>query len=482
MKTLTRKVVVNTSVQVAGKVVTTLIGIATFGLLTRFLGVAGYGDYTTVFAYNSLLVILADFGFSMITLKEISLHTGEERKRVFQNALALRLGFGAIIMALMLIILPFLAYPATIKIGIALIAVSLLWQTQYGTILSYLQAEYQMYKAVAADVVGRLVILGGLLWVLQMGYGLAFVFSITVLGFFTTFLFSLAAIAKDKVYGFRFDREIVRRITHESFWMGLVIVFSFIYFKVDTIILSFMKSSVDVGIYGAPFKVLEILLAVPQMFLGNVFPALSEAAKQKSAMFGALVTKSVTGLAAIALPTIVGGILLAEPILRIAAGREYANTATIVVAGHPMTAVIVMQILLLALLLSFFVSLFNVGMVVSGRQRELIWPYIAATAINIVANILLVPRFSYLATAINSLVAEAFIFAYAAYLLRQTLSFSVDTRALSAMTVSALMMGIVVYLCRGSNVLLVVPLGGAVYAFLFFRVFKILNLKELIRP
>jgi O-antigen/teichoic acid export membrane protein len=481
MKTLTQKVFVNTSVQLAGKVITTLIGIVTFGLLTRFLGVAGYGEYTTVFAYNSLLVILADFGFALITLKEISLATGLERKKVFQNALALRLGFGAIIMVLMLLIVPFLAYPLTLKIGIALIAISLLWQAQYGTILSYLQVEYQMFKAVAADIAGRLFILVGLIWVLQMGYGIAFVFTVTVLGFLVTFLCSLAAIYKDKVYGFRFDRLIVLRIARESFWMGLVIVFSFIYFKIDTIILSFMKSSVDVGIYGAPFKVLEILLAVPHMFLGNVFPALSESAKNNLGKFANLVTRSITGLTAIALPIVVGGVILAEPIIRIAAGDEYATTSTIAVWGHSITAPIVMQILLFALLLSFFVGLFNLGMVVSGRQRELIWPYILASIVNVVANIVLVPKFSYLAAAINSLASELIIFLLALYLLRQTLKFNLDFLALGKMMLSALIMGVVVYLLRESNVLLVVAIGAGVYGVLFFRVFRILGLRELIR-
>lgn len=480
MQTLTRKVFVNTSAQVVGRVITTLIGIATFGILTRYLGVAGYGDYTTVFAYNSLLIILADFGFSLITLKEISLHEGAERKQVFQNALALRLGFGVIVMALMLAILPWLNYPAPLKVGIALIATSLLWQTQYGTILSYLQAEYQMYKAVAVDIIGRLVTLAGLFWVLQSGYGIGPVFGITVFGFFVTYAGSLVAIWKDRVYGVRFDREIVARIGRESMWMGVVLIFSFLYFKIDTIILSFMKSSVEVGIYGAPFKVLEILLAMPHMFLGNVFPALSEAAKQQSEKFGTLTTKSITGLAAIAFPTVTGGIILADPIIRLTAGQEYATTATIALAGHPITAAVVMQVLLFVLFFSFFISLFTVGMAAVGRQRELIGPYVAATILSVVLNVIFIPTYSYLATAVIGVVVQLMIFVTAASLLRKALPFTLDMAALRGIILSTIAMGLVVYLVREVNLVVVIPLGALVYGLLFFRVFKVLRLKELL--
>lgn len=481
MKTLTRSVVLNTTLQIAGKVVTTVIGILTFGLLTRFLGVAGYGDYTTVFAYNSLLVILADFGFSLITLKEISIHTGAARKQVFQNALTLRLGFGVIVLAAMLVFLPFLAYPLTLKIGIALIALSLLWQTQYGTVLSYLQAEYRMYQAVAADIIGRLAILAGLFWVLQNGLGIVPVFGVTIVGYLITFICSLIAIRADRVYGFRFDKEIVWRITRESVWMGVVIVFSFLYFKIDTIILSLMKSSVDVGIYGAPFKVLEILLAIPQMFLGNVFPALSETAQRDTAKFARLITKSITGLAALALPLVVGGFILATPIIKAAAGASYASTTTISLFGQPITAAIVMQLLLIALFLSFFVALFNVSLVASGRQRGLILPYILATLVNIIANVLLIPRFSYLATAVNSVIAEVVIFVYTAFLIKQTSALRVDWVALRNMVLSVLGMGIVVYLLRDANLLLAITAGALVYGLLFVRVFKVITLRDVFR-
>ena len=69
---LTRRVAYNTVVQVVGKVLTTLISLVLIAALTRYLGVSGYGSYTTIFAYIQFFAVLADFGFFWFFLREIS--------------------------------------------------------------------------------------------------------------------------------------------------------------------------------------------------------------------------------------------------------------------------------------------------------------------------------------------------------------------------------------------------------------------------
>ena len=59
----TRKIALNTIVQIIGKVLTTLISLVLIAALTRYLGVSGYGQYTTIFAFTQFFAVLADFGF-----------------------------------------------------------------------------------------------------------------------------------------------------------------------------------------------------------------------------------------------------------------------------------------------------------------------------------------------------------------------------------------------------------------------------------
>ncbi|MBI2588181.1 hypothetical protein HYW31_00495, partial [Candidatus Berkelbacteria bacterium] len=47
----TSRVAFNTAIQFAGRIINTVISLFTIAALTRYLGVALFGQYTTIFAY-----------------------------------------------------------------------------------------------------------------------------------------------------------------------------------------------------------------------------------------------------------------------------------------------------------------------------------------------------------------------------------------------------------------------------------------------
>ena len=47
----TRKIAWNTAVQFGAKLAGLAVGLVTIGFLTRYLGVEGYGEYTTIIAF-----------------------------------------------------------------------------------------------------------------------------------------------------------------------------------------------------------------------------------------------------------------------------------------------------------------------------------------------------------------------------------------------------------------------------------------------
>ena len=69
---LAKKVALNTIFQLVGRIMTVFIALIIVVYLTRYLGVEGYGYYTTIIAYLGLFTILADFGFYMIAAREMA--------------------------------------------------------------------------------------------------------------------------------------------------------------------------------------------------------------------------------------------------------------------------------------------------------------------------------------------------------------------------------------------------------------------------
>src|SRR5207253_10958403 len=69
---LARSVMLNTVVQVGGRVATVLLGLLTIRLSTRYLGTDGYGNLATIVTASTLLITLADLGLSTVLPRELA--------------------------------------------------------------------------------------------------------------------------------------------------------------------------------------------------------------------------------------------------------------------------------------------------------------------------------------------------------------------------------------------------------------------------
>ena len=73
------KVFSSTCIQVLTKLVTVIIGVIMVKLLTRYLGVEGYGLYAKIFNYASIFAIFSDLGLYTLSIREISAHRHDAR-------------------------------------------------------------------------------------------------------------------------------------------------------------------------------------------------------------------------------------------------------------------------------------------------------------------------------------------------------------------------------------------------------------------
>jgi len=64
---LSAKIFYNIIVQIIGKIIATVLGLVAIAIITRQLGLAGFGQYTTIITWLSFFAILADFGLTLVT-------------------------------------------------------------------------------------------------------------------------------------------------------------------------------------------------------------------------------------------------------------------------------------------------------------------------------------------------------------------------------------------------------------------------------
>ena len=109
--------------------------------------------------------------------------------------------------------------------------------------------------------------------------------------------------------------------------MGFATLMSMIYDQIDTVMLRYMRSETEVGLYVASYRMMTIAMSFTPI-LGQVFfPLLSETAgqddeRENEQRYLSWLWHATIGLA---LPIATGGFILAEPLTRFALGSQFSG-------------------------------------------------------------------------------------------------------------------------------------------------------------
>ena len=243
--------------QGAGILAGAAIGFFTFVAVTRGLGPEAFGDFTAAMAFLFIPVVIADLGLSTAVLREISA-APERTEPAMRASLPFRALFSAVVVVLAAAVgfaLP-LNERTTDAILIAAIGSFLTLMTL--ALLPVLQAELRMHWAVAGSVTGRLVTLGATLGALELGLGFKSMVWAQVIGIAVTFAIHLLAVGRTVSLRPVIDPPYWRALFFGSLAIGLAIGLSQIYFRIDTLLLAMLRSSEEVGLYGAAYKFIEL--------------------------------------------------------------------------------------------------------------------------------------------------------------------------------------------------------------------------------
>lgn len=463
---LARRVAYNTIVQFVGRIAGAILAIVSTRLIAEALGVAGYGQYTTIFAYITFFGAIADFGFFWYLVREVA-KDKDNAEKITANVVTLRLLFAIIVLIIgSIIAFSIPRYVPEVRIGIILLAASMLWVTLSNTLIGVFQAHERMDYPVTNEIIGRSLTLF-LTWLaIRSGYGLLPIVLAALAGSFTIFFLNFILVQRYIKIRLGFDTHLWRQIMRENTTLGINVLLGIIYFKIDAVILSALRPSLDVGIYGAPYKVLEILLAFPAMFMGAVFPSLAQVIGKDKEKTSLILQKAFDLLAIAGWGVAIGAIALAGPIIAFTTkGEEGFLTASAITIGNmPITAPIVLQILSIAVGLAFLGNFFVSTIVAQGSQKRLIISNVINAVANAGLNVLLIPLFTYVAAAGMTIVSELIMLGFASAIVYRNLKWLPRLGTLVKAGLSALIMGLFLYLIRDNvHVIAATLLGGMLY-------------------
>ena len=391
----------NTLVQIVGKIITTASSLGIAFLIGRFLGAEFYGDFTKVFATTTFLFMMLDFGLNAVVVRRLT-HSSNKPALEFRHLFGTRLLAAAILYLLLisfLLIAPTTSntgYTSLVKLSIAIFGFEYFTQAVFLSANSIFQKNLKYLYSVIASSIGGLI---KLTLVLLLVINQATLFTVVA----AHFLGSLAMADLTLLFVRRFVNSIVpiinlskiSRLVRTASPIGLTLVLNLFATKSDTILLTFMRPTQEVGFYGLSRRIFDVVLVFPTFFMNAAYPIFLTKLHKNHQSFKSVFNKSLIillGSAFLGLLTLV----IAAPLITVIR-PEFAPS------------IITLKILALSLPLFFVSSLLLWTTIAMGKQQYLVKVYSLALVVNLAANLFGIPRVGYLAPAIATGITEALI-------------------------------------------------------------------------
>lgn len=462
---IARKIAYNVIFNVITKILSTILALVGIGFITRYLGTNGFGDYSTVLAFFAFFGAIADLGLYTITAREISRPDADEKK-ILGNAFALRMISSATVFLLTPILVFFLPYSHDVKLGILIAAASFVFSSTYMVLNGVFQKNLAMDKVAGAEVLGKLIQIIVIILAVKNNLG----FTTIVLSILASMIFNftvvLLLVGKYIPLKLQFDFAYWKKFLKEAIPLGISAIVVFAYFKMDTILLSILKTNTEVGIYNAAYKVIENISFFPAMIMGLVFPMFSRHIFSDKKQFVYLANETFKVFLILVVPLVIGALFLSEGIIHLIGGDAFSEAAN------------TLRILIFALAFIFFGGFFNNILIAANHQRKLLWAFAACAIFNIVANLIFIPIFSYTASAVISASTELLVAAMSFGLTLKYVNYIPSIRFLPQILFSGFAMAIFLYFFQTHGFFFLVLTGALVYIF-FLWLTRTITIKEL---
>lgn len=182
-----------------------------------------------------------------------------------------------------------------------------------------------------------------------------------------------------------------------------------IYTHLDTVMLGFMKTDIDVGYYNAAVKIKTILVSIVTSLGTVLLPRASYYINQgKMEEFRRISTKALNFVFLIAAPLTLYFILFARQGVLFLSGSAYEG------------AIIPMQIIMPTLILIGLSNILGIQILVPlGKEKIVLVSEIAGAIVDLVLNAVLIPKFASAGAAFGTLAAEVTVLLIQYYVLRK---------------------------------------------------------------
>lgn len=404
-----QRIAKNTGVLLVSQIASLVLGFFFVMYTARYLGAEGFGVLSFALAFTAIFSVFGDLGLSALLVREVARDKSLAGKYL-GNIIVIKVILVAIMFGLIIFVINILDYPEqTIKV-VYIIGLSVILATFSGAFSSIFQAYEKMEYVSIGAILNSALMLVGALFAITQGFGVAvfasiyFIIGVIILGYNVVVCVRIFVPPMIEI-----NWDFLKFTMKEALPFGLSGIFIALYYYIDSVMLSVMVGNEVVGWYNAAYRLVLVLLSIYIAYIISIFPVMSKFYHEITGDSLKIVyALSFRYLTIVSIPIAIGTTLLADRIILLIYGTEY------------IPSIIALRILIWTVVFMYLSGLSANLFASINRQIVVTKVTGIGAALNIVLNLLVIPRFSYIGASITTVATEIAVLSILIYILSNT--------------------------------------------------------------
>ncbi|MBU6500583.1 MAG: flippase [Patescibacteria group bacterium] len=443
----------------------------------RVLGAAEWGVFSYALALAAFVTSFTDVGINPIIVRETNRLKSEPmvQKQIVSTSFVLKLLLVILSAVLILFLAPHFTSEPGIKAILPIVVFIVIFDTfrELGNAiarsLEKMEWEAGLYflTNIAIVIFGFIALytsktVTALTYAYAAGTGVGMLASVVILKDYLSGLF--------KNFYFKW----VKHILAIGWPMALSGVLGSLMISTDILIIGWLRSTQDVGLYSAAQRIVQLLYLIPATLAWSLLPIFSRLAASNDKRRKRDVLERALGIMyLVAIPTALGGILLGTKIIGFVFGSPYLG------------GTFSFQMLMATILIDFPITIITLFIFANNRQKNITIYAAIGGACNVIFDLILIPRFGINGSAVATFLAQLISNIYVRYAAKKIDYFQI-VRHLKKIIIAAAIMSCAIIVIKNLqlNVIIDIIIGAAIYflALLALKEPLFKELKFILRP
>ena len=387
-----RRIFSSISSGIIATVIIAALGAVSIRAITTRLGAAAFGIFILVQSYVTVIQTFTDLGLAQVLQRDIA-RGDQDEKSLLSHAMGLRVTLSVLAVPIA-VGLGFLIYAdrsSTLKIGLVVMLCSIPFAVSSEVSAAYFSANLRNTILAVIGVIQQVVFVGLVIVAVSLHKSVDFCLGAALVGMIVGSTLTNVLARREVPFRPSFDRAVWMSMLRTSSPIGLAYVVGLLYFKADTLILSFLSTSKQIGYYGAAYSIVSVFLVLPTVLTRAFLPSMVRASDEtiEGSIRSTLVYFSIGGTFSATAIMICG-----PTVIRIVAGPLFG-------ASNPP-----LRILGFGLIFIFVATALSSVCVARGFGNRIFVMSVVSLVLNVALNIVAIPTFGIKGAAVATLACE----------------------------------------------------------------------------